>query len=185
MSNVSTTGHTAGGIVVGSLSDMFGGRRACVIALFNALLIPILAVFAEYGVPWPQNPTPGLLLLLAVIGCLISGPINIITSAVAVDLAENSILAGRNDLMAVTGIINGSGSIVAAMGLILIGPMQARYGWRVIWYLITLCTALGTLLLSPAIWKELTRTAEETSPVSTGTPAHRNYQSVATHSDDV
>jgi len=175
-------GMIPGGILVGTLSDMFGGRRACVIALFTVTLIPFLAIFAQYGVPWPQQPTPALLLLLAVIGCLIGGPINIITSAVAVDLSENSRLAGRNDLMAVTGIINGSGSIVAAMGLIMIGPLQSRYGWRVVWYLITACIVLGTLLLSPAIRKELTRVAvEPPRPVSISA-LHRNYQSISTHS---
>lgn len=43
-------------------------------------------------------------------------PNNIISSAVAVDLAGHPKLAGTRSLGTVTGIINGSGSIVAAMG---------------------------------------------------------------------
>lgn len=43
-------------------------------------------------------------------------PNNIISSAVAVDLAGHPKLAGTRSLGTVTGIINGSGSVVAAMG---------------------------------------------------------------------
>ena len=43
-------------------------------------------------------------------------PNNIISSAVAVDLAGHPKLAGTRSLGTVTGIINGSGSIVAALG---------------------------------------------------------------------
>lgn len=100
-------------------------------------------------------PTTGILVVLGIMGCLIGGPINIITSAVAVDLAENNHISGRNDLMTVTGLINGSGSIIAALGLVIIGPLQVRYGWKHIWYLLMACTCLGTILLSPAIRKEL------------------------------
>lgn len=144
----------AGGIIVGTLSDIYGGRRACVIATFTTLLIPFLCVFAETGARG-FLPLPLLLVLLALVGCLISGPINIITSAVAVDLSEDVAIGGRNDLMAVTGFINGSGSIIASLGLAMIGPLQQRFGWQSVWYVMTACTVLGTLLLAPAIRKEL------------------------------
>jgi sugar phosphate permease len=91
-------------------------------------------------------------------GCLIGGPINIITSAVAVDISEQARIVGRNDLMAVTGIINGSGSIIASLGLAFVGPIQQQFGWRCVWYLLIVCAIIGTLLLSPTIKKELYRT---------------------------
>eukprot|EP00981_Chlorochromonas_danica_P001213 scaffold268_cov210-Ochromonas_danica.AAC.8 len=148
------SGVSLGGILVGIISDIYGGRRACVIATFTFTLIPFLYIFAEHNVLLTL-PTTGILVVLGVMGCLIGGPINIITSAVAVDLAENNHISGRNDLMTVTGLINGSGSIIAALGLVIIGPLQVRYGWKHIWYLLMACTCLGTILLSPAIRKEL------------------------------
>ena len=50
-------------------------------------------------------------------GILIGGPNNIVTSAVAADLAEHpSIRGSKSALGTVVGLINGSGSFVAAMG---------------------------------------------------------------------
>lgn len=160
--------------MVGTFSDMYGGRRACVIATFTITLIPFLLIFAEYGTISSQS-TPLLFLLLAIVGCLIGGPINIITSAVAVDLSEHSLITGRNDLMAVTGIINGTGSVVASLGLMVVGPIQSTYGWKYIWHLITLCTVLGTLLLSPTIRRELFRSNSHISNSSSNPQNEQNY----------
>lgn len=87
----------------------------------------------------------------------LGGPINIITSAVAVDLSEHSRICGRTDLMTVTGIINGLGAVIASLGLSSVGPVQQAYGWKYVWYLLAVCTVVGTLLLSPIIMKEITR----------------------------
>merc|ERR1712216_909242 len=102
-----------GGVVVGWVSDIFGGRRACVIAVFMAFLAPLLWFFALYSDV--MNPIL-LLFLLCVMGILVGGPNNIITSAVAADLADDPSIGGNTrSLGTVTGIINGSGSITAAL----------------------------------------------------------------------
>lgn len=174
-------GMIPGGILVGAISDVYGGRRACVIATFTVTLIPFLFIFAEHTL-LSSLSTPAVLVLLGIMGALIGGPINIITSAVAVDLAET---VERSDLMTLTGLINGSGSIIAALGLALIGPLQVRYGWQRIWYLLMLCTAVGTMLLSPIIVKELRRTdASDSEGISllnreSDAGPRRNYQTVA------
>ena len=55
-----------------------------------------------------QIPVTVLLMLLAFMGCLVGGPNNIITSAVAADLADDPSIKGSNkSLGTVTGIING------------------------------------------------------------------------------
>lgn len=56
--------------MVGMISDMYGGRRACVIATFTIALTPFLLFFAEYDV-MATLPTPGLLMMLGIMGCLI------------------------------------------------------------------------------------------------------------------
>ena len=142
-----------GGVVVGWVSDIFGGRRACVIAVFMAFLAPLLWFFALYSDT--MNPIL-LLFLLCVMGILVGGPNNIITSAVAADLAEHPTVKKYRGLGTVTGIINGSGSITAAMGLMLIGPLQEMGGWTAVWYFLIACVVTGTGLMGPKIYKEIT-----------------------------
>jgi hypothetical protein len=75
-----------GGVIVGFVSDLYDGRRACVIATFMCFLAPLLWFFAMYSDTMP----PILLLhLLGLMGILVGGPNNIITSAVAADLADD------------------------------------------------------------------------------------------------
>lgn len=146
-------GMMPGGIIVGAVSDLLGGRRACVIAVFMVFLAPLLVLFALYA----ETMQPvALLLMLGVMGILIGGPNNIITSAVAADLADHpSVKNNAKALGTVTGIINGSGSVIAALGLLVIGPLQLAYGWNSVWYFLVVCVLVGTLLMTPKVMKEL------------------------------
>ena len=136
-------------------------------------------------------PVTILLMLLAFMGCLVGGPNNIITSAVAADLADDPSIKGNNKvhyirpfvqcvashnsisnisslllsiftqaLGTVTGIINGSGSVTAALGQLAIPILYEmgkvdNVGYRYVWFFLIVCTAVGTSLLSPRIYKEL------------------------------
>jgi sugar phosphate permease len=87
---------------------------------------------------------------------LFSRPNNIITSAVAADLASHPSVKGNNkSLGTVTGLINGCGSITASIGLLAVGPLQQKYGWSSVWIFLMGCTGTGTLLMSTKIWSEL------------------------------
>jgi len=89
-------------------------------------------------------------------GILVGGPNNIITSAVAADLASHPSVRGNNkSLGTVTGLINGTGAITASLGLLAIGPLSKAYGWSTVWVFLMGCTAAGTLLMSPKIYQEL------------------------------
>ena len=89
-------------------------------------------------------------------------PNNIITSAVAADLASHPSVRGNNkSLGTVTGLINGCGAITASIGLLAVGPLQATYGWSSVWLFLIACTATGTLLMTPKIWAELFPPATE------------------------
>ncbi len=146
-------GMMPGGIIVGYVSDLYGGRRACVIATFMGFLLPLLYLFSQYAAVLPGTM---LLVILGVMGVLVGGPNNIITSAVAADLAEHPSIHGNSKALGtVTGIINGSGSLTAALGLLLIGPIQVSYGWTYVWYFLMLCTVIGTVLMSPKVYKEI------------------------------
>jgi sugar phosphate permease len=91
-------------------------------------------------------------------------PNNIITSAVAADLASDPSVRGNNkSLGTVTGLINGCGSITAAIGLLAVGPLQSMYGWGSVWVFLIFCTATGTLLMGTKIYSELFPRAERNS----------------------
>jgi sugar phosphate permease len=102
------------------------------------------------------NPRLNLSLLTIVSFLCERSPNNIITSAVAADLASHpSVLGNNKSLGTVTGLINGCGSITASIGLLAVGPLQQHLGWGSVWLYLIGCTATGTLLMSTKIYAEL------------------------------
>jgi sugar phosphate permease len=184
ISSLYSVGMMPGGIVCGWVSDLYGGRRACVIATFMGVLCPLLYIFAEY---MNEIPVTILLMLLAFMGCLVGGPNNIITSAVAADLADDPSIKGNNKALGtVTGIINGSGSVTAALGQLAIPVLYTMgikdgVGYRYVWFFLILCTAVGTSLLSPRIYKELYPTSRESEVLLTEQPARGGYAAIGTN----
>ena len=86
----------------------------------------------------------------------IHSPNNIITSAVAADLASHPSVRGNNkSLGTVTGLINGCGSITASLGLMAVGPLQDSFGWGSVWIYLIGCTTVGTLLMTTKMYDEL------------------------------
>jgi sugar phosphate permease len=180
ISSLYSVGMMPGGIVCGWVSDLYNGRRACVIATFMAILCPLLLLFALY---MDEMPVTLLLLLLAFMGCLVGGPNNIITSAVAADLADDPSIRGNNRALGtVTGIINGSGSVTAAFGQMAIPVLfnlgqQHDVGYRYVWYFLIACTVTGTALMSSRIYKELYET-NESRPLSASSTNNRGYSAI-------
>lgn len=172
ISSLYSFGMMPGGFICGKCSDIYGGRRACVCATMMACLVPLLFYFAFY---MDSMDIVFLLVLLCLMGTLVGGPNNIITSAVTADIADQF---GSKACGTITGIINGSGSITAAVGQLLI-PVFSSWGeadgvgYRYVWLFLVFCTIVGTLCLWPKIKKEL-------APVSVS--AAGGYQSVATSS---
>ena len=67
-----SVGMMPGGIIVGYVSDIFGGRRAVVIGTFMCLLIVFLALFAKFSESGDMNPV-ALLGMLGCMGILVGG----------------------------------------------------------------------------------------------------------------
>jgi sugar phosphate permease len=241
ISSLYSFGMMPGGVIVGYVSDLFDGRRACVIAVFMSLLAPLLWVFAMFS---DTMPPVLLLVLLGLMGILVGGPNNIITSAVAADLADHPSIGGNTRVLGtVTGIINGSGSITAAFGLMLIGtraarvlctpclparllatwqgtsserqtctfarpgrlsyarkgprehrraharalpactrrtgPLQEMGGWTAVWYFLIACVVVGTALMGPKIYKEITA-HESTNAPAAPAASSSSYKGVST-----
>ena len=153
MSILFDIGMIPAGLIVGMASDLYGGRRACVIATFItilAIVFLVLTFFAE------SLSAGGMLAVLALMGCLVGGPNNIITSAVAVDLSGHPAIRGNaRALGSVTGLINGTGGILASMLLLGVGYLQLAHGWRAVWFMLAVFSMAGTLLLGPQIRREI------------------------------
>jgi sugar phosphate permease len=180
-----SVGMMPGGIVCGWVSDLYGGRRACVIATFMAVLCPLLFILGLY---MSVMPVWLLLALLALMGCLVGGPNNIITSAVAADLADDPSIKGNSKALGtVTGIINGSGSVTAALGQLAIPyfyqwGIDRGVGYRYVWFFLIVCTVIGTALMGTKILKELNEGEGENQTLvnDNNRPSRSNYQAVAT-----
>ena len=146
-------GMMPGGIIVGVVSDAMGGRRGCVIVVFLLILCPLLMIMALFA---DTLNTFTLMVMLACMGILIGGPNNIVTSAVAADLAEHpSIRGSKSALGTVVGLINGSGSFVAAMGQMAVPLITDALGWSALWYFMLCSTVISCLLMIPKIKQEL------------------------------
>lgn len=69
------------------------------------------------------------MVLLIVVGILVNGPYALITTAVSADLGTHSSVEGNAKALAtVTAIIDGTGSIGAAVGPLLAGFLPAMAG---------------------------------------------------------
>ena len=173
-------GMMPGGIVCGFVSDLYGGRRACVCATMMMILVPLLLLLAY---EMDDMPVDVLLIVLCLMGCLVGGPNNIITSAVAADLADDPSIRGSSKALGtVAGIINGSGSVTAAFGQMAI-PILAAWGsadgvnYRYVWFFLIFCTIVGTALLGPKIYKELFVEGIVSAPMSMS-GSGRGYQAI-------
>ena len=65
-----SVGMMAGGIIVGVVSDLFGGRRASVIVTFMASLMIFLFIFSQKS---EELSAMALLVMLAIMGILVGG----------------------------------------------------------------------------------------------------------------
>uniref|UniRef100_A0A8C5GLY4 Glucose-6-phosphate exchanger SLC37A2 n=1 Tax=Gouania willdenowi TaxID=441366 RepID=A0A8C5GLY4_GOUWI len=94
----------------------------------------------------------GMLLLC---GGLVNGPYALITTAVSADLGTHECLRGNSRaLSTVTAIIDGTGSIGAALGPLFAG-LISHSGWNNVFYMLISADVLACLLLSRLVYKEI------------------------------
>ncbi|XP_076061668.1 major facilitator superfamily transporter 16 isoform X1 [Oratosquilla oratoria] len=113
-------GGIVGGIIAGILSDLTGmPASTCIVMLVFA--IPMLLVYIAM-----DSISVGInILLLIIVGLLVNGPYALITTAVSAELGTHKSLKGNAKALAtVTSIIDGTGSIGAAVGPLIAGALQ-------------------------------------------------------------
>uniref|UniRef100_A0A915CKM4 Major facilitator superfamily (MFS) profile domain-containing protein n=2 Tax=Parascaris univalens TaxID=6257 RepID=A0A915CKM4_PARUN len=95
-------------------------------------------------------------MLMVVTGFFVGGPANLISSAVSADLGRVEQVRGSAEaLSTVTGIIDGTGSVGASIGQLLLPVVQHAFGWVAVFYgfiIMMLCTFT---CLTPLLWKEM------------------------------
>ncbi|XP_027630698.1 glucose-6-phosphate exchanger SLC37A1 isoform X3 [Tupaia chinensis] len=150
LSTLFDVGGIFGGILAGVISDRLE-KRASTCGLMLLLAAPTLYVFSTVS-KMGVEATVAMLLLS---GALVSGPYALITTAVSADLGTHKSLKGNSHaLSTVTAIIDGTGSVGAAVGPLLAGLISPS-GWSNVFYMLMFADACALLFLIRLIHKEL------------------------------
>jgi len=151
LSIVFDLGGILGGILAGYVSDKYNARSMTA-AGFVYLSIPVLYMYREFG----SRSMSMNLGLMALSGMLVNGPYALITTAVSADLGTHESLKGNSRALAtVTAIIDGTGSIGAAIGPMLTGFITSfSDDWNHVFYMLYVADLCAGLLLTRLIFKE-------------------------------
>merc|ERR1719152_37124 len=97
------------------------------------------------------------LLLMFFLGVFVNGPYALITTAVSADLGTHRSLKGNSKALAtVTAIIDGTGSVGAAIGPMLTGYISSRTNdWNNVFYMLYTADLVAGMLLTRLVLKEI------------------------------
>ncbi|XP_040278660.1 glucose-6-phosphate exchanger SLC37A1 isoform X2 [Bufo bufo] len=150
LSTLFDVGGIIGGILAGVISDK-SHKRATTCGLMLLFAAPTLYFFSAVSKTGPASTV----VMLLVSGALVNGPYSLITTAVSADLGTHKSLKGNaHALSTVTAIIDGTGSVGAALGPLLAG-LLSPYGWHNVFFMLMISDAFALLCLLRLIKKEL------------------------------
>ncbi|XP_071706083.1 putative glycerol-3-phosphate transporter 4 [Rutidosis leptorrhynchoides] len=159
LSTLFDVGGIVGGILAGYISDKLKAR-ATTAASFMYAAIPSMLLYRSYG---NISKTTNIILMI-IAGLFVNGPYALITTAVSADLGTHSSLKGDSRALAtVTAIIDGTGSIGAALGPLLTGFLSTK-GWDAVFAMLMIGACIAGLLLSRLVCTELTERTSSISP---------------------
>lgn len=150
LSTLFDVGGVVGGILAGYISDKLKAR-ATTAASFMYAAIPAMLLYRSYG-----NTSRAMnIFLMMIAGLFVNGPYALITTAVSADLGTHSSLKGDSRALAtVTAIIDGTGSLGAALGPLLTGFLSEK-GWDAVFAMLTVGALIAGLLLFRLVISEL------------------------------
>uniref|UniRef100_A0A182SZ39 Sugar phosphate exchanger 3 n=1 Tax=Anopheles maculatus TaxID=74869 RepID=A0A182SZ39_9DIPT len=150
VSTVFDIGGIVGAIAAGMLSDA-SSMPATTCTGMLAIAAPLLLIYRYWGsVSLSVN-----ILLLFIVGVMVNGPYALITTSVSAELGQHSSLNGNAKALAtVTAIIDGTGSIGAAIGPLLAGMVS---GWSNVFYMLVISDVLALAMLLRISSKECSR----------------------------
>jgi len=168
MSTYFDFGGIIGGIFAGVVSDKSGmSATTCALMLTSAL--PTLYFYQDIvstTCPLSQiNGTPihdacfaVNFALLMLTGLLVNGPYALITTAVSAELGTHKSLKGSGRALAtVTAIIDGTGSIGAALGPFMAGYLTGNGSWSSVFNMLIFSNIMALILLVRLVKGELRR----------------------------
>ncbi|XP_026707417.1 glucose-6-phosphate exchanger SLC37A1 isoform X1 [Athene cunicularia] len=150
LSTLFDVGGIFGGILAGLISDRLE-KRASTCGMMLLLAAPTLYMFSAVS----KMGLEATVVMLLISGALVNGPYALITTAVSADLGTHKSLKGNaRALSTVTAIIDGTGSVGAALGPLLAGLISPS-GWNNVFYMLMVADACALLFLLRLIQKEL------------------------------
>ncbi|XP_009472615.1 PREDICTED: glycerol-3-phosphate transporter [Nipponia nippon] len=157
LSTLFDVGGIFGGILAGLISDRLE-KRASTCGMMLLLAAPTLYMFSAVS----KMGLEATVVMLLISGALVNGPYALITTAVSADLGTHKSLKGNaRALSTVTAIIDGTGSVGAALGPLLAGLISPS-GWNNVFYMLMVADACALLFLLRLIQKELRCNADQT-----------------------
>ncbi|KAK3010759.1 hypothetical protein RJ639_012873, partial [Escallonia herrerae] len=156
LSTLFDVGGVAGGIFAGHISDRLHAR-AITVASFMYYAIPALLCYRNCG---HTSVTVNIVLML-VTGEFVNGPYALITTAVSADLGTHSSLKGNSRALAtVNAIIDGTGSVGAAIGPFLTGYISAK-SWNAVFKMPVAAALVAGLCLTKLVLDEVREKIQE------------------------
>ncbi|GAB2216170.1 hypothetical protein Droror1_Dr00023939 [Drosera rotundifolia] len=150
LSTIFDIGGVIGGILAGYTSDRIEARGITSVIFLSSSIVALL-LYRIYGSISIFANTA----LMFLSGSLVNGPYSLITTAVAADLGTNSAVGGNARALAtVTAIIDGTGSVGAAVGPLLAGYMSSK-GWNSVFAMLILSSFIAELFLIRVVRTEL------------------------------
>jgi len=175
LSTLFDIGGVIGGIFAGVISD-YSGMKACTCASMLIFAIPSMFIYQHIVSFWcPIEQLNGIpiydfcffinLVVLIITGFLVNGPYCLITTAVSAELGTHQSLLGSSKALAtVTAIIDGTGSVGAAVGPLLAGWLSGTGNWDNVFVMLMVSNVGALFLLVRLIKGELERAMEKGEP---------------------
>lgn len=152
LSTLFDVGGIIGGILAGFVSDKTSCSGITVVVMLF-LAGPMLFLYRFFA---NANLKVNIALMI-LSGVLVNGPYALITTAVSANLGTHPCLQGNTKAMAtVTAIIDGTGSMGAALGPLLTGIISPT-GWNNVFYMLISADIFAAILLSRQVWFEISQ----------------------------
>jgi len=168
LSTIFDLGGIIGGTIAGIASDK-SNKPASTCLVMLVLAVPCMFMYESLVKSWcPITAHDGIpvhnscftlnILLTLVTGTLVNGPYALITTAVSAELGQHPTLRGSSKALAtVTAIIDGTGSIGAAIGPFLAGALSGDDHWGRVFNMLMIADVLALLFLLRLVTQEFLR----------------------------
>eukprot|EP00940_MAST-03C_sp_MAST-3C-sp2_P000153 g153.t1 len=162
-------GQIFGAGIAGYVTDRTGRRSPITFGMM--LVATVFLVLLEPD--WISSSDGVVMMLLFVTGYFMGGPANLISGCISADLGSHKSLQGTNAMSTVAGIIDGTGSLGAAIVQYFVGFLKDRTThcvplsdsaddddevcthWQAIFAMLIACNLLACALISPIVVREL------------------------------